>query len=77
MTAFPDETTELTDREVALLRHTDLLTERPTEADAADIATLRAAGLSTLEIVTLSQLIAFVAYQVRVLATLRAFGETA
>lgn len=77
VTAFPAETSELSAREVALLRHTDLLTERPTEADAGDIAALRAAGLSTLEIVTLSQLIAFVAFQVRVLATLRAFGETA
>lgn len=77
VTGFPAESGDLTSREVALLRHTDLLTDRPTEADAEDIAALRLAGLSTLEIVTLSQLIAFVAFQVRVLATLRAFGETA
>ena len=74
---FPAVSPELTSREIALLRHTDLVTQRPVEAGQADIDALRFAGLSTLEIVTLSQLIAFVAYQVRVLATLRAFGASA
>jgi CMD domain protein len=75
--AFPAASPELSAREVALLRHADLLTTRPTEADRPDIAALRDAGLTTREIVTLSQLIAFVAFQVRVLATLRAFGVSA
>ena len=74
---FPAVSPELTPREVAILRHTDLLTQRPAEAEQTDIDALRTAGLSNLEIVTLAQLIAFVAFQVRVLATLRAFGVTA
>ena len=74
--AFPAVSPELTLREVAILRHTDLVTQRPTEAEATDIEALRTAGLSTREIVTLSQLIAFVAFQVRILATLRAFDTT-
>ena len=77
VTGFPDVSPELTPREVAILRHTDLLTLRPADSEQSDIDALRTAGLSTLEIVTLSQLIAFVAFQVRVLATLRAFGATA
>jgi CMD domain protein len=77
VTDFPAVSPDLTPREVAILRHTDLLTRRPTEAEPSDIEALRVVGLSTLEIVTLSQLIAFVAFQVRVLATLRAFGGTA
>lgn len=77
ITGFPAGSPELTRRDVAILRHTDLVTQRPTEAEPSDIEALRTAGLSTREIVTLSQLIAFVAFQVRVLATLRALGETA
>lgn len=73
---FPAVSPELTPRVVAILRHTDLVTLHPTQAESSDIEALRTAGLSTREIVTLSQLIAFVAYQVRILATLRAFGET-
>ncbi len=77
VTGFPAVSPELTPREVAILHHTDLLTQRPVDAERSDIDALRTAGLTTLEIVTLSQLIAFVAFQVRVLATLRAFGATA
>lgn len=77
VTDFPAVSPDLTPREVAILRHTDLVTFRPTDAEPSDIEALRAVGLSTLEIVTLSQLIAFVAFQVRVLAALRAFGGTA
>jgi uncharacterized protein YciW len=57
-------------RDAALLRHAALLATRPGEATAADIAALREAGLSPREIVTLSQIVAFVAYQVRVAAGL-------
>ena len=76
VSAFPAVSPELTPREVAILRHADLVTQRPTEVEATDIGALRTAGLSTHEIVTLSQLVAFVAFQVRILATLRAFGAT-
>ena len=74
---FPAVSPELTPREIAILHHADLLTLRPAAAEQSDVDALRAAGLSTLEIVTLAQLIAFVAFEVRVLATLRAFGATA
>ena len=77
ISGFPAVSPQLTPREVAILRHTDLVAQRPVDAGPTDIDALRTAGLSTLTIVTLSQLIAFVAFQVRVLATLRAFGETA
>ena len=74
VSGFPAASPDLTPRDIALLRHTDLVTQRPTEAEPADIEALRTAGLSTREIVTLAQLIAFVAFQVRILATLRAFA---
>ncbi len=57
-------------RDAAILRHADLLATRPGEATQADIAALTEAGLSPTEIVTLSQVVAFVAYQVRVAAGL-------
>jgi len=55
----------------AMLAHADLLVIRPAAATPADLAALTAAGLSDPEIVTLSQLIAFVSFQVRVLVGLR------
>jgi uncharacterized protein YciW len=54
----------------ALLAHTDLLTSRPADATREDLAALRAAGLDTTDIVTASQLIAFVNFQLRVAAGL-------
>lgn len=62
-------------RLVAILAHTRAVTEAPAQTAAngpAALAALQRAGLSTRAIVTLSQLIAFVAYQVRVVAALRA-----
>ena len=55
----------------AILRHTDLVTCSPKDAVAGDIATLKAAGIKEEDIVRLSELIAFVNYQVRVVAGLR------
>ncbi|GAA1279003.1 CMD domain protein [Pseudonocardia aurantiaca] len=54
----------------ALLTHTDLLTTRPAEATREDLAALRAFGLDTTDIVTASQLIAFVNFQLRAAAGL-------
>ena len=62
-------------RDAAILRHAALLAARPGEATKADIAALQAAGLSAMEIVTLSQIVALVAYQARVLAGLALFTE--
>ncbi|TVQ38814.1 MAG: hypothetical protein EA356_02415 [Geminicoccaceae bacterium] len=59
----------------ALVRHVDLVTERPRAATAADIAALGAAGWDTADIVRLSQLVAFVSYEVRLVRGLRLMAE--
>ena len=65
----------VTARLAAILRHTDKLTLRPSDASRADLHALTAQGLGEAEIVTLSQIIAFVAYQVRVAASLALIAE--
>jgi alkylhydroperoxidase domain protein/CMD domain protein len=57
-----------------ILRHADLLGTHPVDATPDDLQALADAGLSTTEIVSLSQVIAFVSFQVRVLAGLRLLG---
>ncbi|MFI5447328.1 CMD domain protein [Polaromonas sp. UC242_47] len=59
----------------AILGFTRTLTERPVEGDQAALLQLPAAGLTTPEVVALAQLIAFVAYQLRVVAGLQALVE--
>jgi alkylhydroperoxidase domain protein/CMD domain protein len=54
----------------AMLGHADLLVIRPAAATPADLKALQTAGLSDPEIVTVSQIIAFTSYQVRVLVGL-------
>lgn len=65
----------LSPREIAILRHIDRLTDEPRAAGPADIRDLEAVGLSARDIVTIAQLIAFLSFQIRVLAGLRALGE--
>jgi uncharacterized protein YciW len=65
------------DRMKAIIRHTDLVTLSPKEATADDITALRSAGLDDADIVRLSELIAFISYQVRVVAGLRLMAEVA
>ena len=72
---FPNESVELTTREAAALRHTDLLVRDPATTGPDDLAPLRDAGFATRDIITLDQLVAFLTYQVRVLAVVHAFGE--
>ena len=55
----------------AIIQHTDLVTRSPKDAAAGDIAALKAAGMPEQDIVRLSELIAFVNYQVRLVAGLR------
>jgi CMD domain protein len=55
----------------AILAHVDLVTRGPGNAERRDIDNLLAAGLSSHAIVSLSQLIAYVNFQSRVLAGLR------
>jgi CMD domain protein len=61
----------LGDRLAAALEHAHLLVFRPRESSAAALATLADAGWSTDGIVTLSQLVSFLAFQLRVAAGLR------
>jgi uncharacterized protein YciW len=62
------------DRLTALIRHTDLLSTRPADAQKADLEALKDVGLTPAGIVSLSQTIAFISYQLRLIAGLRAFG---
>ena len=55
----------------AILAHVDLVTRGPGSAERRDIDNLLAAGLSSHAVVSLSQLIAYVNFQSRVLAGLR------
>lgn len=59
----------------ALARHADLLTLAPREATRQDIAALKAAGAGEADIVRLSELAAFVNYQLRVVAGLKLLKE--
>jgi len=54
----------------AVLEYTRKLIEKPVEGDEAALKTLPAAGVSTPAVVTLSQLIAFLSYQTRLVAGL-------
>jgi CMD domain protein len=64
-------------RLAAILVHTGSLVSQPAAAGQPALAALKAAGLTTPAIVALSQLVAFVTYQVRVVAALRALEATA
>ena len=59
-----------------MLRHAELVTTNPSAASFVDLEALEAQGLTAEEIVTLSQIIALVAYQVRVAASLALIAET-
>lgn len=58
--------------ERAVLDHTARVTLTPEACDQAALDALRAAGLTEYEIVTLSQLIGYVAFQARVILAVRA-----
>jgi alkylhydroperoxidase domain protein/CMD domain protein len=60
----------------AMLTHADLLVVRPAAATPAALASLQQAGLSAPEIVTISQLIAFTAFHIRVFVGLALLGGT-
>ncbi|GGM55755.1 CMD domain protein [Microbacterium saperdae] len=64
-------TAALGERLGAALAHTHLLVLRPREASGADLGRLLAAGWSADGIVTLSQLVSFLAFQQRVITGLR------
>jgi CMD domain protein len=58
----------------AALEHAHMLVFHPRDANPAALQTLFDAGWSATGIVTLSQLVAFLAFQIRVAAGLRAFA---
>lgn len=61
-------------RTSAAIRHADMLTKSPSQASASDLQVLRDENFSPAGIVTLSQVVAFVSYQLRLIAGLRALG---
>jgi CMD domain protein len=72
--------TVLGERLSAALDHAHLLVFHPRDAEPAALQRLLDAGLTTTEIVTLSQLVAFLSFQIRVVAGLKALdaaGEAA
>jgi CMD domain protein len=62
-------------RLAAILRHVSLVATAPGSATRADLDALRNAGIAPRDIVVLAQIVAFVSYQVRVVAGLRALAE--
>ncbi|HEY3337779.1 MAG TPA: CMD domain protein [Propionicimonas sp.] len=63
-------------RVTAALEHAHLLVFRPREASPGALVSLQAAGWSTPAIVTLSQLVAFLSFQLRVVSGLRVLKES-
>lgn len=59
----------------AAIRHADLIATRPSESRQSDLQALNDAGLTPAGILSLSQTAAFVTYQLRLIAGLRALGE--
>jgi CMD domain protein len=59
----------------AILRHATCITSAPGSADKAMLDALRRVGLAPRDIVTIAQIVAFVSYQVRVVAGLRALAQ--
>jgi alkylhydroperoxidase domain protein/CMD domain protein len=70
----PDVDQVVPPRLLAILQHSDLLASRPARATPNDLQLLAKAGLSTREIVSLSQVIAFTSFFTRVLAALQLLG---
>ncbi|MDM0025369.1 CMD domain-containing protein [Variovorax saccharolyticus] len=64
-------------RLAAALVHAHLLVLHPRDARAADLQALLDAGWSTTDIVTLSQLVAFLSFQIRVVVGLRSLAAQA
>ena len=64
-------------RLAAILHHVSQVTTAPGMATRGDLDALRDAGLAPRDIVTITQIVAFVSYQVRVVTGLRALGQQA
>lgn len=55
-----------TARDAALARHTDLIARRPGQSTAQDLTRLQQAGLSVPQIIAVSELLAYVCFEIRV-----------
>jgi CMD domain protein len=64
-------------RLAAALEHVHMLVFHPRDADARSLQSLLDAGWTTTEVVTLSQLVAFLSFQIRVVAGLKVLAATA
>jgi uncharacterized protein YciW len=62
-------------RDTAIVRHVDRITQSPKSATRDHIDALRNAGVAEDDIVRLAELVAFINYQIRVVAGLRLLGE--
>ena len=58
-------------RLAAAVEHVHMLVFHPRDADARSLQSLLDAGWTTTEVVTLSQLVAFLSFQIRVVAGLK------
>jgi CMD domain protein len=67
----PDLKSALGPRLVAAFEHTHMLVFHPRDAAAPSLQALLDAGWSTTDVVTLSQLVAFLSFQIRVVSGLR------
>jgi uncharacterized protein YciW len=63
-------------RTSAIMRHVDLIVTHPVDSSRSDIEALQGAWLSPTAIVALSQVVAYVSYQLRLVAALRALGAS-
>lgn len=71
---FPNSAA-LSARETALLKHADHVASAPASSTKEQLDALTVVGLGPRDIVTISQLIAFLSFQVRTLAGLRILAE--
>ena len=62
-------------RLAAAIRHADQVTSAPSQTSKDNLDALKIAGFSPAGIVSLAQVIAYVSYQLRLIAGLRVFGE--
>ena len=67
--------TDVPPRLVAILDHATVVTTAPGSASQARLDAMQDAGLAPRDIVTIAQVVAFVSYQVRVVAGLRAMAQ--
>ena len=59
----------------AMIKHADIVTTDPKNVGPKSIRTLESAGVSTTDLVRLSEIIAFMNYAIRVLKGIRLMGE--